>query len=69
MVITILAILGGLGFISLMGYQSSARDSGRVSDLTNISKALDLALVRSGSYPTPDNSFNVTYSGGVVWTQ
>ncbi len=35
-VITILAILGTIGFLSLQGYSSSARDSTRSSDLASI---------------------------------
>lgn len=37
-VITILAILGTIGFIAIQGYSSSARDSVRVSDMRNIEK-------------------------------
>lgn len=40
-----------------------------MSDLTNLSKSLDVVSIKSGSYPTPDNSFLVTYSGGTIWTQ
>ena len=35
----------------------------------NLSKSLDLYNTRTGSYPTPDNAFQVTYSGGVLWNQ
>ncbi len=68
-VITILAILGTIGFLSVGGYSSRARDSARVGDTAQVTKSLDLAIVTSGSYPVPDNSFAVTYSGGVVWNQ
>lgn len=40
-VITILAILGTIGFISIQGYSKSARDSSRVSDLVNLAKAME----------------------------
>lgn len=36
--ISILAILGTIGIISLLGYQNSARDSVRVSDIKSIQK-------------------------------
>ncbi|MDD5377144.1 MAG: FISUMP domain-containing protein [Candidatus Gracilibacteria bacterium] len=68
-VITILVILGTIAFTSLSGYSGNARDSSRVSDLTNLSKGLDIASIKTGSYPTPDNPFTITYSGGIIWTQ
>lgn len=68
-VITILVILGTIAFTSLTGYSGSARDSNRVSDVSNISKGLDITYIKTGSYPTPDNFFSVTYSGGILWTQ
>lgn len=68
-VITILVILGTIAFMSFQGFSGSARDSSRVSDLTNLSKSLDIYNVRVGNYPTPDNAFSVTYSGGVLWKQ
>ncbi|MDD2907974.1 MAG: type II secretion system protein [Candidatus Gracilibacteria bacterium] len=39
-VITILAILGTIAFISLQGYSAGARDSKRLSDVTNILKKI-----------------------------
>jgi len=68
-VITILAILGTIGFLSVGGYSSRTRDSARVADVAQISKSLDLSIITAGNYPNPDNSFAVTYSGGVVWNQ
>jgi prepilin-type N-terminal cleavage/methylation domain-containing protein len=41
-VITILAILGTIAFISLQGYSSDARNSKRISDLGNIQSAITL---------------------------
>jgi type II secretory pathway pseudopilin PulG len=37
-VITILAILGTMGFISISGYGASARDSDRISNLAVLKK-------------------------------
>lgn len=68
-VITILAILGTIGFLSVGGYSSRARDSQRLVDVENISKSLDFAVISIGSYPAPDNSFTVTYSGANLWQQ
>ena len=67
--ITILIILGTIAFVTLAGYSGSARDSARVSDLTNISKALELTKVKTGYYPTPSSSTGITFSGGTVWNQ
>ncbi len=39
-VITILAILGTIAFISLQGYTKDARDGVRVADMTNIETAM-----------------------------
>ncbi len=68
-VITILVILWTIAFTSLWWYSSSARDSSRVSDLTNLSKALEITYQKMSSYPDPDNLFAVTYSGWLVWAQ
>jgi prepilin-type N-terminal cleavage/methylation domain-containing protein len=68
-VIAILAILGTIGFVSIQGYSSRSRDSVRVTALNNTITALEIAQTRSGRYPIPDNSFQVTYSGATVWTQ
>lgn len=68
-VITILAILGTIGFLSVGGYSSRARDSERTADVAQLAKSLDLSMISVGSYPTPDNYFTVTYSGSAVWYQ
>ncbi|EKD30231.1 MAG: hypothetical protein ACD_78C00115G0015 [uncultured bacterium (gcode 4)] len=68
-VITILIILGTIAFTRLTGFSGNARDSSRTSDFANIAKGLDIAYIKTGSYPNPDGSFSVTYSGGVLWTQ
>lgn len=43
-VITILAILGTIAFISLQGYSADARNSKRTSDLNNITSSLNIKL-------------------------
>ncbi|QFR39104.1 type II secretion system protein [Candidatus Gracilibacteria bacterium 28_42_T64] len=68
-VITIIAILGTIAFISLQGYSSLARDSVRISDINNIRTSLELFSVKTGKYPIPSNGMAITYSGGLVWTQ
>ena len=69
-VITILAILGTIAFISLQWYSKSARDSKRTSDISNIKTSLELFSLATWKYPLPDNSYDVTYSWSVVvWKQ
>ncbi|MFK7780182.1 MAG: prepilin-type N-terminal cleavage/methylation domain-containing protein [Candidatus Gracilibacteria bacterium] len=68
-VITILAILGTIAFISLQGYSKTARDSTRISDLSTMKTSLELFNLDSGKYPEPTYGFDVIYSGSEVWTQ
>ncbi len=68
-VITILAILGTIGFISIQGYSSSARDSSRVSNLVNLHKGLTIYQVVSGLYPMPESTITITASGSIVGYQ
>jgi prepilin-type N-terminal cleavage/methylation domain-containing protein len=41
-VITILAILGTIGFLSIQGYSASARDGSRISNLSSLQRGLAL---------------------------
>jgi len=68
-VITILAILWTIAFISLQWYASIARDSTRISDMWVIEKALTLYNLKEWKYPTTTNWFQITYSWSEVWTQ
>ena len=68
-VITILATLASVSFVSFQQFSSSARDSQRLADIESITKTFEIYQVNSGSYPSPDNSFSVTYSGAKVWYQ
>lgn len=63
-VITILAILGTIAFISLQGYSADARNSKRTSDLGSIQSAVSLKQVEGVSL----NSFMVTNSANVIAT-
>ncbi len=62
-VITILAILGTIGFISIQGYSSSARDSSRISNLVNLQKWLTLFQVVGWTFPMPESPISVFASG------
>ena len=65
-VITILAILGTIGFISVQGYSTLARDSGRLSDLTNLEKMFEVRLTQNGYVPPPDASSITLYASGAI---
>ncbi|MDD2871273.1 MAG: type II secretion system protein [Candidatus Gracilibacteria bacterium] len=68
-VITILAILGTIAFISLQGYSRDARDSTRISDLSSMKTSLELFQLDAGKYPQPSEYVSITYSGGTIWNQ
>lgn len=68
-VITILAILWTIAFISLTSYSETARDSTRISDLSTMKTTLELFHLEAWKYPNTTDEFNVFYSWTVVWTQ
>ncbi len=69
-VITILAILWTISMLAFQGYTVSARDSVRVYDLNNIKSAIEYTRIENGTYITPDNWVDITYSGSIaVWNQ
>lgn len=53
MVITILAILGTIAFISLQGYSADARDSKRLTETSDLAKKISIKIA-DGSYNTTD---------------
>lgn len=61
--ITILVILGTIGFMQLQGFSVSARDGARIENLSNLHKGLSLSQIQTGTYPMPENPVNVTASG------
>lgn len=63
-VIVILAILAIIAFFSFNSYSTSARDSVRLADLSNIWKWLDVYQAKSGSYPLPDE---ITWTWKINW--
>ena len=63
-VITILAILWTIAFISLQWYAKDARDSTGLADLKSIEKALEFQLLKGSKIPKPDNFVEITAS----WT-
>ena len=68
-VITILAILWTIAFISLQWYSKNARDSSRISDIWSLKTSLELFAVTTWNYPEPSGWISITYSWSQVWTQ
>ena len=68
-VITILAILWTISFLSLQWYSKNTRNSVRISDLWLLKKSLDLSFIKRSFFPMPDWSVNVTYSWATLWYQ
>ena len=70
-VITILAIFSAIGLVSFSSFNSGARDSTRVEDLTNMQKSLAISATTSvnGKYPTPDNGVQILNGGVLMNTQ
>jgi len=70
-VITILAILWTIGFISLQWYSRDARNSVRIADINNMKKGLELYMLKTNKYapPTTPPLNEVTYSWELVWRQ
>ncbi len=68
-VITILAILWTIAFISFKWYSSNARDGVRIADLNSIKKNLELFITEKWFYPTPDNGVPITYLWWLARTQ
>ncbi len=68
-VITILAILWTIAFISLQWYSRDARDGTRVADMWSIVKWLELFKLTNNRYPETTSWNNVTFSWSVAWIQ
>lgn len=68
-VITILAILSTIGFISLQNFNMSARDGVRLADINNIQKWLSVYTIASWNYPKPDDFITIYSSGSVIGYQ
>lgn len=58
-VISILAILGTIAFMSFNSYYWKTRDSVRVSDLKSIHEWLTIHMVKAWTYPMPDNYIEI----------
>ena len=69
MVVTILAILWTIAFISLQWYSKDARDSARLNDIKIIEKWFSLHKVKDSVLPSPDFPILVTASWVSLWQQ
>ncbi|EKE29155.1 MAG: hypothetical protein ACD_2C00217G0002 [uncultured bacterium (gcode 4)] len=69
-VIVILAILATIAFLSFSNYSSGARDSTRLSDLSNIAKWFTVNQAVWWKYPVPDKKVPIFSSSWVlIWYQ
>ncbi|EKE27651.1 MAG: hypothetical protein ACD_3C00180G0002 [uncultured bacterium (gcode 4)] len=68
-VIVILAILATIAFMSFSSQSISARDSTRLTDMSNIAKWLSVFNATSWRYPAPDNPISITASWILLWQQ
>lgn len=68
-VITILAILWTIAFISLQWYSRSSRDSVRLSDVSNMKTSLELFHLNAWKYPLPHDYSEVKYDTDILWYQ
>ncbi len=68
-VIAVLAVLATISFSAVSNVTSSARDSARLSDISNIKTSLEVYSATKGVYPSPDNVTAITWSGALAWSQ
>lgn len=68
-VIVILAILALIAFLSFGSYLAMTRNSTRLSDISWVNTSLEMFLLKSWSYPAPDNWFVISYLWWSVWNQ
>lgn len=68
-VITILAILGTIAFISFQGHAINSRDSVRLADAGKINRLAEYRKAQQWYYPLPDNAVEIYASGSLIWYQ
>jgi prepilin-type N-terminal cleavage/methylation domain-containing protein len=73
-VITILTILGSIGFVSLTNFNTKTRDAKRLTDVRTVQTGLSTRQSAGMSLPIPDMPTNILSSGSItliqwyVWT-
>ncbi len=65
-VISILAILVTIVSLSITDKVGASKDVARLSNLKNLSNALDLQYINDGIYPMPDNAKTITTDSGDI---
>lgn len=65
-VISILAVLSTVAFVSFRWYSQNTRDAVRVSDMKSLETAFDLYILNNSKYPKPDDYINITASGTIL---
>jgi len=68
-VITILAILWTIAFVTIQWYSGQSRDAVRISDIWNIKKMLEISLTNGWKLLKPENAIEITASGTLIWYQ
>lgn len=67
-VITILAILATIGFVTMGKYLTSSRDSTRLTDMKTIFDSMSVYTVRTGETPFPDSDKLEVKNGSSILT-
>ncbi|MCP4523141.1 MAG: prepilin-type N-terminal cleavage/methylation domain-containing protein [Candidatus Gracilibacteria bacterium] len=68
-VIVILSILSTIAFVSFTGYQSTTRDSVRLSDMVHITKTVELYALENRDFPSPVDINEIYFNGAIAWNQ
>jgi len=68
-VISVLAILGTVSFLSFKNYSAWARDAKRISDLNNIQKQLYVHESKAWILPRPEEYITIKSWAEVIWYQ
>ena len=65
-VIAVLAVLAAIAFSTVGNISSSARDSARLTDVSQMRSALDAYRATKGVYPQPDDVSTIIWSGSTA---
>lgn len=68
-VITILAVLATVGFISMTGYSQNSRDSVRLSDIKSITKTFEIQKTKDVKLPLPEYKIDIIADGNIIQYQ
>ncbi len=68
-VITILAILWTIGFVSMQWFSGNARESSRISDITSMQRMLEYYKLKNWTFPLPDSPTSISASGTLIGYQ